>query len=359
MQVQSSRPFVALRTLGKSPSGDQPSFPAEKPDIWHDGRPWDPRQQPAQLVGRGLDGKETYSGVRWGWTEIPRPGDWVPTFQNTTVDPARLKDVHFYIEHFFPAGHAALVFEFQGSDVVGADGRATDKMVYSIEAKKKVGEKWTPQHGLKKTMGIVEQLMTFEDAKQWVTRHQGASFETRRLKLTDDEKQALLKTCLEEAVRHRTGEYYHTTRNSCYSGLQKVLNKALPEHKEGLKSPLSFGVLMKPEAVMTSNYNTVLKHMGLWERQHAHFYAPDAELHPAEHAKAMKNAEPSFLKTLGEQAWMPTVARVAGAALGGAIGYGVTDNLLALGVGGYVGWKAGAIGGDLVESRALRTIMNP
>ncbi|MGE0489875.1 MAG: DUF4105 domain-containing protein [Vulcanimicrobiota bacterium] len=336
-----------------------PGIYQANPDIWHDGRPWSSRNQPASLISQSADGKKTLGGFRWGWNEIGATADWTPNFQNTTIDPGKLKDVHFYVEHFFPAGHGALVFEFEDGGVVGADGQSTNKMVYSIEARKKEGDDWTWQRGLKKTMGIVEQLMTFDDAKQWVTRRQGASLETRRLALTDEQKQRLLATCLDEALQDRTGEYYHTTRNSCYSGLQKVLNKALPELKIGMMSPLTAGLLMRPEAFLTSAYNTVLKRMGIYSRENSQYYLPDPGLHPDKHAQELtKLTKPSFLGGLGQHPWFAPAMRVTGAAVGGLVGQVLTGNLLGVGVLGYVGQRAGALAGDYVEGKALQTLVN-
>lgn len=340
---------------------------ATKPsDIWNDGRPWETRNQPAALV-REDGNRKTYSGFRWGWNEQPKVEDWTPNFQETTIDTGKLKDVHFYVEHFFPAGHGALVFEFEDGAVQGADGQSTNKMVYSIEARKKEGDEWTWKRGLKKTMGMVHQLMTFDDAEQWVTRRQGASLETRRLNLTEQEKKALLDTALDEAIQDRTGEYYHTTRNSCYSGLLRVMGKALPDKDIGVKSPLSLGTLMKPEAVMTSNYNTVMKGMGIYSREKAQYYLPDAELHPSEHTEGLKKAfKTTFVESVASSRLFAPGMRLGGAGVGAGLGY-VIGSQLGLGpigttattaILGYMGNRSGAIAGDLMEGNALRVIAN-
>ncbi len=358
MRIQSlpnpplARPVA--RPMGE-PSGPDPVDKGV--DLWSDPRPWCPRNQPAGLVSETPQGKKTLSGFRWGWTEAASVDDWKPHFQNTTVDTSKLKDVHFYVEHFFPAGHAALVFEFEEGAIVGEDGRSTDRLVYSIEARKKEGDSWSWQKGLKKSMGMVHQLMTFDDARQWVQRRQGASLETRRLELNGEQKKALLNTALAEALKDRTGEYYHTTRNSCYSSLQKVMNKALPDQAVSSRSPLSLGLLMKPEAFLTSSYNTVLKRMDLHNREQAVFYAPDPGLHPDKHAAAVEKLEhPGLLTRMGHSPLFAPGMRLAGALLGGGLGYGLSDSLLVAGVVGYVGYKAGAMTGDHFEGQALRRL---
>ena len=335
-------------------------------DIWDDGRPWETRNQPAQLVAQ--DGaQKTYSGFRWGWKEESNVENWTPNFQNTTIDTSKLKDIHFYVEHFFPAGHGALVFEFEDGAVVGADGKQTNKMVYSIEARKKEGDEWTWKRGLKKTMGMVHQLMTFDDAEQWVTRRQGASLETRKLKLTAEEKTAILDTCLKEAVQDRTGEYYHTTRNSCYSALLKVMNKALPDKGVGVKSNLALHLLMKPEAVLTSSYNTVMKDMDIYAREKAQFYLPDSELHPFKHTEGLSKAvDLSFVEGLAQSSLFAPGMRLAGTGIGGGLGFllgttlglGPVGTTLATAALGYVGNRTGAIAGDMLEGQALRIVAN-
>ena len=328
-------------------------------DIWNDGRPWGIRNQPSQLVSETVDGKKTFSGFRWGWAEAANLEDWTPHFQDTTVDFTKLKEVHFYLEHFFPAGHGALVFEFEPGAVTGADGQSTDRMVYSIEARKKEGEDWTWKRGLKKTMGVVHQLMTFDDAKQWVTRRQGGSLETRRLDLTSEQKQALLETCMGEAVKDRTGEYYHSTRNSCYSGLLRTMNDALPDNDASLRSPLFLKLLMRPEAFLTGSYNTFMKRMGIYARENSQYYLPDAQLHPVKHAEGLEKVQGSgVLKSLGEQSWFAPTMRVAGTLAGAGLGKMLTDSLVGMAALGYVGYKAGAITGDHIEGNALRDVIN-
>lgn len=357
MRIQSA---PAFKPPSKTPFKTTASKPTEQGDLWSDPRPWCPRNQPARLLRETPDGKKTLGGFRWGWQEAPRVEDWKPHFQSTTVDTRRLKDVHFYVEHFFPAGHAALVFEFEDGAIVGSDGQTSNRMVYSIEARKKEGDSWTWQKGLKKTMGMVHQLMTFEDAQQWVQRRQGASLETRPLQLNESQKQALLQTALDEALQDRTGEYYHTTRNSCYSALQRVMNRALPENSVSLHSPLSLGLLMKPESFLTSSYTTVLKDMGIHRREAADFYPPDPGLHPEKHAKAVaKVNNPGLLSRMAESAWFAPALRVAGTLVGAGLGYGLSENLLVGAASGYLGLKTGAITGDLLESQALRKLASP
>jgi len=360
MQIQSHLSTQVPRTLNKAPQNTTPQPPAEKPDLWHDGRPWNHYNQPAALLSSDKDGRQTLSGFRWGWDEAADKKDWEPRFQNTTVDTKKLKDVHFYLEHFYPAGHAALVFEFDGPAVQGADGKSSNKMVYSIEARRKEGEPWTAARGLKKTMGIVHQLMTFEDAEQWVTRRQAASLETRRLDLTDEEKQRMLSTALSEAVRDKTGEYYHTTRNSCYSGLQKVMGKALPEKSIMMMSPLTAGLLMRPDDFMTSQYNTVLKRMHIHSGETAQCYVPDAQMHPEKRAErvARLTTQPEWISSVAKQSWFPDAARLVGGAVGVGLGMALGQNVLVGGVAGYVGYRGAGIGADLLQGNATRTIAN-
>ncbi|MBS2034095.1 DUF4105 domain-containing protein [bacterium] len=360
MQIQSNLQTQLARTLKKAPQANSTPPPGDRPDLWHDGRPWNHYNQPARLLSRTSQGVQNLSGFRWGWTEAADKKDWQPHFQDTSVDTSKLKEVHFYLEHFYPAGHAALVFEFDGPAVQGADGRSTNKLVYSIEAYRKEGETWTAARGLRKTMGVVHQLMTFEDAQQWVTRRQAASLETRRLDLEPQEKQRLLETALSEAVKDRTGEYYHTTRNSCYSGLQKVMCKALPEKAVAMMSPITAGLVMRPDDFMTSQYNTVLKRMQVHSRENARVYIPDGQLHPEQRATRLRKltGQPQWVSALARQEWFPTAARLAGGAIGAAAGLAVGHNLLAAGLGSYVTYRGAGIGADLLEGNATRTIMN-
>ena len=76
MQIQSLPSAQVARTLNKAPQSPNPQPPAEKPDLWHDGRPWNHYNQPAALVAGDKDGRQTLSGFRWGWTEAADKNDW-------------------------------------------------------------------------------------------------------------------------------------------------------------------------------------------------------------------------------------------------------------------------------------------
>lgn len=64
--------------------------------------------------------------------------------------------------------------------------------------------------------------------------------------------------------------------------------------------------------------------------------------HPARHGQQLEK----FAST----SWPKSVA---------GLGHAVTENLLAAATLSYLGYKAGALGGDMLEGNARRTIMNP
>jgi hypothetical protein len=186
---------------------------------------YQPEQRPASLVATAADSL-TLSNVRWGFGKGGRP-----RFEDTTIRPDQVKDVYLILEPFQPewlAAHGALGFELDKGGVVGADGKRSAGLVLSVEARLKKGQSYSLVEGFKDRFGIVYQVGTMTDFYQKTVARQGNRVIRYRLKLTAAQKQALLRNALAEAVQDRSGEHYHTTRNSCYQNVHRILNTVLP-----------------------------------------------------------------------------------------------------------------------------------
>jgi hypothetical protein len=70
-----------------------------------------------------------------------------------------------------------------------------------------------------------------KDTYQKVLKRQDHKLIKHKLKLTQAQKDKLLANTLAEATKDRTGEKYHTTRNSCYQNVQRLINSVLPRRQ--------------------------------------------------------------------------------------------------------------------------------
>lgn len=311
---------------------------------WEDPRPWDREQRPAGLVSRGADGKVTLSGVRWGFDEIgaPSAGGWAPRFVDTVIDPGAIREVYFGVEPFPGAGHALMIFEFDPAHpLVNSKGETDTRLVLSIEARKKEGEDWGALVGLQKRFGVVYQLGSFSDAVQKTARLNGHRLELRRLDLSQAQRERLVGNALAEAVKDRVGEYYHTTRNSCYSGQLRLLNSVLPAGQQiGFLSPWTAGVTYKATAITPTFSGVTLKRSGLLTGEPARVLQADEKLYPK--AQKAQGALGKAVRALSESPlWGPGL-RLGGAVAGAAALSGL----------GPVGLIAGAVIGQAVGSAA-------
>lgn len=317
-----------------APAPDAVTLSGETP--WTDPRPWDRTQQPAVLQRRNDDGSVVLGGVRWGFVEQgsdPKT-DWEPRFSPTTVDPSSIKDVYFGLEPFPGAGHALMVFELD-RPITNAQGESDNRLVLSVEARKKEGEEWGALRGLGKNFGLVYQLGSFSDLVHKTCRRQGHRLELRKLNLSQQQKQELVNNALEEALADRTGEYYHTTRNSCYSGQLRLLNTVLePEQQIPMRWNWAANLLYKPTAVTPVLSGAALKDKGLLVEGPGLLIQPDPGLHPDKQIDA--GGLRGTLKSLSSQSWWTPTLRIAGGLAGALAGHQFGGVLPTL-IGGYLG----------------------
>jgi hypothetical protein len=206
-----------------------------------------PDQRPAQLLGTSSDGSTVkVSNMRWGFEgrSSGKPYDqvtpaeksaWKPRFQDTTIQMGKVKEVYLMMEPFKPelfAAHGILGFEFErGREMVGRNGKKARGMALSVEARLEKNEPYDLLKGMKGKFEIVYQLGTMGDMYQKVLKRQDHKLIKHKLLLTQEQKDQLLANTIAEATKDRTGEKYHTTRNSCYQNLQRIIDTVLPRRQ--------------------------------------------------------------------------------------------------------------------------------
>ena len=195
-----------------------------------------PDQRPAKLLSGSPGGRTaTLSNVRWGFVERGTKKDWKPIFQDTTVRTGQVKEVFVMMEPFKPewiAAHGMLGFEFKRDrPLVGADGKKARGLVLSVEAHLEKNEPYNLINGMKDQFEIVYQMSTMKDIYQKCLVKQGHKLIKHKLRLNQQQKDALLRGTLAAAVKDRSSETYHTTRNSCYQNVQRLINGVVPRRQ--------------------------------------------------------------------------------------------------------------------------------
>ena len=296
-------------------------------DVFADSRPWSKQFSEAKVKAQDGD-KLTLSGVRWGYDEAGESVDWQPRVRDTQIEMDKVTDVYVGMEPMMNVGHSSLVFEFS-DPIKTSDGKEQDnRLVVSVEARRREGQPYKFWRGFGKEYGIVYQLGSFGDRVQHTARKIGRSQELRKLNLTDDQKKELLELSMKESVKDRTGDYYHTTRDSCYSGTIQQLDQVV---EGGMDKWLVPGLVLKPTMVAPSLTGLALNDRGLLADEPCQVIQPDQNLHPNTERKESKYVDPVVNKLSKKH---PTLWKRAFQVAGAAAGAAVSSQL-----GG--GWVAG------------------
>jgi len=303
-------------------------------DVYRDPRPWSKQFSVATVKAREGD-TLTLSGVRWGYEEVGPAEEWEPRFRDTRIDLSKLTDVYVGMEPMMNVGHSTLIFEFS-EPVQTTDGaEQDDKLVVSVEARRREGQPYKFWHGFGKDFGLIYQVGSFGDRVQHTARKIGRSQELRRLELTEQQKRDLLELSMQESVKDRTGDYYHTTRDSCYSGTIKQLDQVL---EGGMKKWAIPGLVLKPTMVAPSLTALAFEDRGLLADEPCLVVQPDQTLHPGTERKETRWLDPAVDRlskdhpTLWKRAFQVTGA-AAGALLAGQLGGGLIAGVAAATVG--------------------------
>ena len=263
-------------------SVDTVKLEAKGYDVYTDPSPWDAQFSPAKLIATEGE-KLTLSGVRWGYDEnSANSADWTPRFKDTQIDIGKLKDVYIGLEPSL-SGHSTLVFEFD-EPISSTDGKfQDDRLVLSVEAYRHQDKPYKFWKGRAKNYGLVYQLGSFSDRTQHTSRKIGRPQELRKLSFDSEQKKKLLSHALDESFKDRTGDYYHTTRDSCYTGAQKLVERVVDGGLDRWAVP--GGILLKPTMVLPSLTALAFDDRGLLADEPAQLYQPDPELHPDKQRK--------------------------------------------------------------------------
>ncbi len=235
--------------------------------------PWDDRYRPTELV-TNQDNIYTFDNFRWGISQekTPKGNIYHGDYRTTLVNVNSLSKTYFGYEHFFPGGHAFLVFEFESPTAITSQDQAlhSHRLVYTIEAGRKVGQVWDVTSGMQKKFTLVHQLVAFEEYIDKLTKYQKDRFELHPLNLTQEEQDNLLDYILNYSIGTQKPEYYHSLDNSCYSRLLVEMNRGLPKNKQIPRKALK--IIPSPWTVATFGFATLLKQAKLLTQEKGELY---------------------------------------------------------------------------------------
>jgi hypothetical protein len=200
-------------------------------------KPWSALQKAARQFEQGQDGRVHVDGVRWDIENNP-DGTTIEkgVFRDAYVVPEKVKDVYLCIKPFTEnpggvPGHALLNFEFQpDSPVVDSLGNQDKGLALSVEVHFKQGQDYDPI-GSQEPQPVLYQLGTWTDAIEKATVHDRNPLQSYRLKLSHEQKVALLQERLQAATRDHESDIYDPVTNSCLSTLIDGVNRVVPAHQ--------------------------------------------------------------------------------------------------------------------------------
>ncbi len=321
---------------------------------------WNVHQTPTQLVKREGD-KYTISNFRWGWVEETGKEnlDWTPRTADTTIDASKVKDIYLTLEPFAPevvAAHGLLVFEMENDgDVTSSTGQTDFGFALSVEARLPKGKNYNLMTGMKKEFGIVYQMGSLADQLQKTSRQRGHKLVLHRLELSKEQKEQMVHDGLKAATEDRLGEWYHTLTNSCYTADIDLINGVVPESQKMARwsKHLKFARLATALPVLGG---ATLRQKGLLAKEPITSLQTNTELYPGQQMKEARGLTKAVAEASRSNLWK-TGFQLAGAAIGGAAGYGIgasfgqIGSLLGVGAGVMSGLWAGDRGADIIAAK--------
>lgn len=338
MRIQAAPHRPLARPQAPRPAEEAPTPP-----------PFQKVQRPAQLLERLPDGRLRIGNVRNGFTEPAGGGPfgptWEPRWTEIVVDPRKIVDCSTVVEPFAPewaAGHVMTLFEF--SEPI--PGLGSNKLVLSMEARLREGQSYNMWKGIQKTFQPVYQLCSLGDRVQKSCKGQGHRLIIHKLDLSAEQKEQMVRNGLETAITDHSSEWYHTTRNSCYTTSTDLLNTVLDKQIPRWLIP---GIVERPSFALPVSAGLNLYRRGHLAQGPAVLIQPDQTAHPD------KQVGPSKFKAMAQSPLWTPACTLAGAALGGAVGRSLAG-LPGLAAGVLGGGYAASLGADFLK---VRTNVSP
>lgn len=199
---------------------------------------YDPAQGPASLVAAGPGGY-VVDGIR---DEISPADPEAYVWEAMTIKPELLDGAYWGYEGG-GIGHSFLTFSFKKGGVTDSGGRDISGLVFSAEARYRKGEPYEPfTLGVQDHYPLLWVLASWESFAEYELRNNTRDLSLFPLKITPEQKLALLKTAIREGVKDRSGEFYNTFTRSCTNMPMNVLGESIGRDFRFFKTLPSAGV---------------------------------------------------------------------------------------------------------------------
>lgn len=199
---------------------------------------YDPAQGPAWLVS-AAGGRYVVGGVR---DEINPADTETYIWEAMTIAPELVDEAYWGYEGG-GIGHSFLTFSFKKGGVTDPGGRDISGLVFSAEAWYKKGEPYAPfTLGIQDHYPLLWVLASWESFAEYELRNNTRDLSLFPLKITQEQKLALLKTAIREGVKDRRGEFYNTFTRSCTNMPMNVLGESIGKDFRFFKTLPSAGV---------------------------------------------------------------------------------------------------------------------
>jgi hypothetical protein len=241
----------------------------------------DPRFQPDQRQVREaactIDRQHRIlTNVRWGYRQIGQPESWRPIYESTAVPAGGVKEVYLVLEPFAPkwaAAHTMLAFTFSDGRRVSSRRGCSKGLCVALEAHLKRGQAYGLLDGMKGKFGVVHTATTWEDMVQKVVGKDRLELVTYRLRLSQRQRDALLRRSLDAATTPLPGLRYNTLSRSCYTSLVSLVNSVVPR-KQRVRQYWIPRVLRNPFATVPGLAARAFARKGLIDRASRRVYRP-------------------------------------------------------------------------------------
>lgn len=211
--------------------------------------------QYARLINRTAN-SFTISNIRWGiksknpkqMSVEERDYYW----QTAKIRTDMVDQVYYMIKPFFPkiiAGHGYTLITFKPGGFVGPDNSRPEGLAVSYEIFKEQGQRLKDidfvHKGTHDFYGIGAVLATWENYAAVDCDLNGHELTPYRINFSAEQKSQFLTLLLEDALKDRSKEFYHTIRNSCVTNQVRVINEVIPESKR-IKTNIGSSKILNP-----------------------------------------------------------------------------------------------------------------
>ncbi|MBU1107471.1 MAG: DUF4105 domain-containing protein [Candidatus Riflebacteria bacterium] len=209
----------------------------------------------AHLINK-TENSYTIENIRWGIkshnpktiTVEERDYFW----KKATIRTDMVDQVYYVVKPFFPkiiAGHGYTLMTFKAGGFVGPDNSHPEGLAISYEIFKDQGMTLKDidfvRKGTHDFYGIGAVMAIWEDYVAVDCELNNRELTVYRINFSPEQKSLFAKLIIEDALKDRRKEFYHTIRNSCVTNQVRVINEVIPE-ADRIKTNIGHSKILNP-----------------------------------------------------------------------------------------------------------------